>query len=300
MTGYGSRTISLAAGDEQESTGSLTIEIRSVNLRFLDVKVRQPFGMVWERKLRKQVTDRLGRGRVELHVNLQRAPQSAELEQLAHALDAVALTHQIAGEKKVELASFNALELLRFAGSKTASNGPEEVPEELVASVTAVVEELVAMRRAEGEALAGVLGTLANELEQEVAAIEAELPGEDVRLLGRAREHLAVLFGERETSDPEANARFQERLLSEVALLIHKGDVAEELARIASHLCQWREVLGAPAKVGQGKTLDFLCQELFREVTTIGSKVTAHGGSRRVIAAKGIVERMREQVQNVE
>ncbi|MGB1015303.1 MAG: endoribonuclease YicC domain-containing protein, partial [Nannocystaceae bacterium] len=208
-----------------------------------------------------------------MHVNLHREPQSAELEQLALALDAVALANQIAGEKKVELASFNALELLRFAGSKNSASGPEAAPDELVPSVVAVVEELVAMRRAEGEALGSVLATLAQELEQEVAAIEAELPSEDARLLGRAREHLATLFGEREASDPESEARFQERLVSEVALLIHKGDIAEELARIASHLGQWHEVLAAPAKVGQGKTLDFLCQELFREVNTIGSKV---------------------------
>jgi len=70
--------------------------------------------------------------------------------------------------------------------------------------------------------------------------------------------------------------------------------------RLASHLVQFRGVLTAPAQVGQGKTLDFLSQELFREITTIGSKITSHAGSAAVIAAKATIERMREQVQNVE
>ena len=92
----------------------------------------------------------------------------------------------------------------------------------------------------------------------------------------------------------------RERLAQEIALLVVRGDVSEELARIASHLEQARAVLAQPAQVGQGKTLDFLSQELNREVTTIGSKITSHAGSAVVIAAKGTIERIREQVQNVE
>jgi uncharacterized protein (TIGR00255 family) len=84
----------------------------------------------------------------------------------------------------------------------------------------------------------------------------------------------------------------------EVALLVAKADVAEELARIDSHLAQARAVLAESARTGQGKTLDFLSQELLREITTIGGKIQQ--GSAIVIEAKGIVGRIREQVQNVE
>jgi uncharacterized protein (TIGR00255 family) len=84
-------------------------------------------------------------------------------------------------------------------------------------------------------------------------------------------------------------------------VLVQRGDIEEELARLASHLEQWRGVLAAPAsgRSGQDPRLP-LSQELFREITTIGSKITSHAGSAVVIAAKGSVERMREQVQNVE
>ncbi len=296
MTGYGSVTVPLA---DQQAT--LSVELRSVNLRFLDVKVRQPFGMLTERKLRKQVSSRVGRGRVEVHVNIVREAVAAEAEQLREALDAVALASAVAGEKNVELTIFSALELLRFVGSRTGGGRSiEQAPEELWAAADRGLADLVEMRRAEGAALCQVLATLANELEAEVAGIAATLEGEEQRLLAKAREHITTILQDCDGTDPEADARLQERIVSEVGVLIHKGDVAEELARIDSHLEQWRGVLAATAKPGQGKTLDFLCQELFREVTTIGSKITAHAGSRRVIAAKGIVERMREQVQNVE
>jgi uncharacterized protein (TIGR00255 family) len=92
----------------------------------------------------------------------------------------------------------------------------------------------------------------------------------------------------------------RDRLAQELALLVVRGDVSEELARISSHLEQARSVLAAAPEVGQGKTLDFLSQELLREVTTIGSKITAHAGSAVVINAKRTIERIREQVQNVE
>src|SRR5690606_39637737 len=98
----------------------------------------------------------------------------------------------------------------------------------------------------------------------------------------------------------DAGAIDRERIAQELALLVVRGDVSEELARITSHLGQARGLLGAPAEVGQGKTLDFLSQELLREVTTIGSKITSHAGSAVIIEAKGTIERIREQVQNVE
>jgi uncharacterized protein (TIGR00255 family) len=90
------------------------------------------------------------------------------------------------------------------------------------------------------------------------------------------------------------------RIAQEVALLAAKSDVSEELARIASHLARFDETLAAPAAPGQGRTLEFVAQELVREVTTIGSKIGSHVAAALVIDAKGTLERIREQVQNVE
>ena len=90
------------------------------------------------------------------------------------------------------------------------------------------------------------------------------------------------------------------RLHQEIALLASKADVAEELARLDMHLSRMDAVLSAPATVGQGRTLEFVAQELLREITTIGSKVVNHAAAARVIDAKGTIERIREQVSNVE
>ena len=118
---------------------------------------------------------------------------------------------------------------------------------------------------------------------------------EQEALQDRLAEKIAALCVRAGVSPPSP-----ERVAQEVAVLVQRGDIEEELARLASHLVQFRGVLTAPAQVGQGKTLDFLSQELFREITTIGSKITSHAGSAAVIAAKATIERMREQVQNVE
>jgi uncharacterized protein (TIGR00255 family) len=151
------------------------------------------------------------------------------------------------------------------------------------------------MREQEGRALTAALAGLADELEGHARELRRLLDGEAERLQDRLAERIAGLCARAGVSPPAP-----ERLAQEVALLVARGDIEEELARLASHLAQWRGVLAAPAQPGQGKTLDFLSQELFREITTVGSKITSHAGSAVVIAAKGAVERMREQVQNVE
>jgi uncharacterized protein (TIGR00255 family) len=165
---------------------------------------------------------------------------------------------------------------------------------------------LVSMREREGEALHDVLAAAYDELEQQVVGLRALLEGEGARLheqlLGRVRALLDSLAGPAGALGlrvPDGGA-LDQRIAQEIALAVQRGDVSEELARIASHLAQARGVLAGAPEVGQGKTLDFLAQELLREVTTIGSKITSHEGSATVIAAKRTIERIREQVQNVE
>lgn len=304
MTGFGAATRVIELGGQPHVLG---VELRAVNQRFLEVKLRQPFGAAAEHELRRAVEARLGRGRVDLMVHLQSARGDASSEssgldhaRLAEVFKMVRDLGPLAAAMQVELGPVNPLDLLRFVShtrptSATAIEAPPEPPRELAEVLAEALGALCDMREREGQALAEVLANLADELDRQAATLRASLAGEAERLQDRLVEKIAALCARADVSPPSP-----ERVVQEVAALVSRGDIEEELARLASHIAQLRGVLGAPAQTGQGKTLDFLSQELFREITTIGSKITSHSGSAVVIAAKATVERMREQVQNVE
>jgi uncharacterized protein (TIGR00255 family) len=302
MTGFGAATRVIDFGSQPHVLG---VELRSVNQRFLEIKLRQPFGAASEQELRRATEARLGRGRVDLMVHLQPSSGPSEAtgldrQRLAEVLEQVHELTALATSMRVELAPVNTLDLLRFvthtrATQPAAAETPQEAPPELAELLREALDGLCGMREREGEALAAVLAVLADELAGHAETLRGSLAGEAERLQDRLAEKLAALCARAGVSPPSP-----ERVAQEVAALVQRGDIEEELARLASHLVQLRGVLAAPAHVGQGKTLDFLSQELFREITTIGSKITSHAGSAVVIAAKATVERMREQVQNVE
>lgn len=278
----------------------LGVELRSVNQRFFEIKIRQPFGAAAEQELRRATEARIGRGRVDLLVHLQPAGggevAGLDLARLAEALAQIRELTALAAQSAVVLAPVGPLDLLRHvAGSRPSGEAPQERPTSLSALLDQALDALCGMRVREGEALTQVLGALVDELSAQAQVLRASLAGEAERVHDRLAEKIAALCARAGVSPPGP-----ERLAQEVAMLVQRGDIEEELARLASHLDQFRGVLAAPAQVGQGKTLDFLSQELFREITTIGSKITSHAGSAVVIAAKSTVERMREQVQNVE
>lgn len=305
MTGFGGAQRSADGIDGRQR---IEVEIRAVNGRFLEVRLKQPFGPKTEQALRKLADGRLGRGRIEAAVHVRTETAEAEEtsplsrvgvepQRLSDAVAAAAAAGEEAARAKLSLSAPSAFELLRFAGSIRQPNtaASPTAPAFLAELFAEALDELCAFRAREGAALETVLSGLANDLETEVGRIANLEPEERERLTtklaDRARE-LGALVG--------AAAPDPERVAAEVALLVAKGDVTEELDRIASHLTQLRGTLAQDASSGQGKTLDFLTQELFREVNTIGSKITSHAGSRSVIACKAIIERIREQVQNVE
>lgn len=273
------------------------MELRSVNGRYLEVKIRQPFGASVESRLRKRLERAFGRGRVDLSVSYQ-APGGGELESFGVAeADVASVVDALrkVGEVAPELGVPNRLEVLEFLARRASKSGPVEPDPELLDGVLdQAVDAARKMRREEGKHLQVVLAELAAQLRDEVRAIESSLIGESERLHANLVSRFEELVSKREGELDE------QRVAQELALLLQKGDVSEELARLESHFSQWSSVLGEEASAGQGKRLDFLTQELLREVTTIGSKITAHLGSARVIEAKAIIERMREQVQNVE
>ncbi len=294
MTGFGAATRTVGQGEGRQVLG---VELKSVNQRFFEIKIRHPFTAVEEHALRKAVEARLGRGRIDVIVHLQAAGATAGLEpgRVAEVLAQLREVERHAAAAGTTLAAPTTLDVLRHVGARVSADTPAAAPAELAPVVDEALTALCVMRELEGEALTAALAGLADELEGHARTLREGLEGETERLQDRLAERIAALCARAGVSPPAP-----ERLAQEVAALVQRGDIEEELARLASHLGQWRGVLAAPAQAGQGKTLDFLSQELFREITTIGSKITSHAGSAVVIAAKGAVERMREQVQNVE
>jgi len=304
MTGFGVASRPWADGPGGRPH-QLVIELRGVNQRFREFKIRQPFGPAWEQKIRKAIEARIGRGRLDVTVSIhpqggETGSSSLDALRVGEVLKMLAEVRGIAAQEKVELSAFSALELLTFIESRERSSGgasetPREPPTDLLECLGQALDGLTSMRITEGESLATVLRGLLDTFEAQVEALRLETEGEGERLATKLCERVEAILRRAGAEAPEPS-----RIAQEVALLVQKADIAEELDRIASHLGQMRGVIDAPAKAGDGKTLDFLCQELFREITTIGSKVSSHRGSGVAVEAKASVERIREQVQNVE
>ncbi|MFO0637498.1 MAG: DUF1732 domain-containing protein [Nannocystaceae bacterium] len=308
MTGFGTAARPWD-GASPAGAGAVEVEVRSVNARHLEIKIRQPFGPRAEQAVRARVEACCGRGRIDVAINLRSAGVESSQAGLGiaavgvdpqHAdavLRAAAEIQQLAARRSLELSPPNALDVLRFLVTTTRAGEPgtPAAPPFLDELVDAALAQLASFRSSEGEALGRVLTGRHRELRAHVERI-AELVRTDAvhlgeRVLARVRE-LCQAAGVAMPDDA--------RLHQEIALLASKADVAEELARLDMHLSRMDAVLAAPATVGQGRTLEFVAQELLREITTIGSKVVNHAAAARVIDAKGTIERIREQVSNVE
>ena len=272
------------------------VRLASVNHRFLDVVVRLPERLRGrEPELRQLVAARLARGRVEVEVAIE--PEGDRAVSLALDEAAVEALHQALGTLREkgwiagELAAGDLLRLpslLRFgSGDEGWGEGAERL---LRDTVTAATDALIAAREAEGERLREAheqrleaFRALAQRLATRREALRQEL-------LAGLRRRLATLAAEIPVAE--------ERLAQEAALLVERSDVSEELARPRAHLERFGELLAVTGPVG--KQLDFLCQELQREVGTIGAKSRDLATTQDVLAAKLLCEQLREQIQNLE
>jgi len=290
MTGFGRSEVG-------GRTLTLSAEVRSVNHRHLDIAVRLPRALAaFEPDVRRLVQARLERGRVEVSVQLAPAPgassQTVRVDQ-ALAAEYVARGRELGGALGVT-GDVTLAWLLERPGvvrlDEIDASGQEAAWPILADAVAKALDELVARRAAEGEALAAELGALRADLQAHVEVVAARMPAAVARYQERLRERIRALLG---------GAAVEEgRVLTEVAIWAEKTDVQEELTRLRAHLEQLALVLerGGPA----GRSLDFLMQELNREVNTIASKADDLDVSQAALAAKGVVEKMREQVQNLE
>jgi uncharacterized protein (TIGR00255 family) len=285
MTGFARRE---TAGE----WGTLVCELRSVNHRFLEAGFRLPDELrAAEGELRARLTRQLRRGKVDCTITFRR-PQDAgsALEVDPVALERVlAAVRVVAHSLREPAAAVNAVDVLRWPGVLREDGGSsEQVLAGAYAVFGATLEELVAARAREGARLRELLEQRCTGVEALVAGVRARLPEVQARMRTRLKERLAEL-----TASVDS-----ERLEQELALLLQRLDVDEELERLAGHISEVRRVIGASEPAG--RRLDFLMQELNREANTLSSKSQDLETTRSAVDMKVLIEQMREQVQNAE
>jgi uncharacterized protein (TIGR00255 family) len=277
---------------------SYTLSLKSVNHRFLDLQFRLPSGLDGlEMELRKALKDSLVRGHVELSLSidrssLQRSGYNREL--IAGYLAAfreASREHNLEGEPDLNAA-------LRLPGAMQSESRADDDLTALAASVLEhigpLLDQLKVMRAREGEALGAILHATLDRLAESTARVAELRPEIEQRYRERLAGRLAAATG------PEFN---QQRVLEEVAVLVERSDVSEELARMTAHIGHFGELLDSGGEAG--KKLDFLLQEMNREANTLLSKTGGISGKGTLITELGLamkaeIEKAREQIQNLE
>lgn len=289
MTGYGE-----AAGENARHAVSVTL--KAVNHRFLDVQLRLGDELrASEAALRELLGRDLSRGRVEARFDVRpKAERKADLQvHMGIVRAAHAAVHRLAEEGLVE-GTLGPGDLLRIPEAfrvELAAEEWEADDEELLQRVTReAVQQLVAGREAEGASLAAVLDERLRQLDEVVARLDSLRDGVREEIAASLRRRLSELLGNHTLDEA--------RIAQEVALLTDRSDVSEEIDRLRAHSEHFRTVMREPGPVG--KRLDFLTQEVFRELNTLGAKCRNAEMTRAVLDAKVLCEQIREQVQNVE
>jgi uncharacterized protein (TIGR00255 family) len=301
MTGY-------AVSTRETAGGTLTIELKSVNSRFLDLQFRINDDLrAVEPALREAIMGRVTRGKVECRLSFGRKTAAGDGQALNPALLATIerLQSEIRGKFK-DAAPLSVNELLRWPGViEEAEIGQETLQTEVAAAMKETLAAFVESRAREGAALEAMLLSRVQDMEAIVQRITPLVPQVVAQFQQKAMERmqealgLALQNGDASTS-PAALSREEmiERIRQEVTLYGIRIDVSEELTRLSAHLTETRHILKKGGQVG--KRLDFMMQELNREANTVGSKASAKELSDASMALKLLIEQMREQVQNLE
>ncbi|ODS53202.1 MAG: YicC family protein [Acidobacteria bacterium SCN 69-37] len=293
MTGFASVSRE-AAGDR------VHITMKSVNHRFLDVAVKLPQALApLDQRVRAIVQQRLSRGRVELQVAAEvTTPPEREVVLDEALLDQIVAVIERAREKGVVAGPLTPSDLVRLPQVLEIRTRPAEtggdVPASLAAlvdlAVTEALDALIVMRETEGRFLAADLDGRLQTMAGYVETLARESGDGQRQLEARLRERVAQLPPDLQ-GDPAA-------LAQEIVRVVARSDVDEEIVRLRGHLEHWHGLAGGAEPCG--RKLDFLVQEMNREINTIGSKVEGSRGTEIVIEAKAELERIKEQVQNVE
>ena len=277
-----------------------TLSVKSVNHRFLDLQLRLPVGFdALEMELRRVLKENLVRGHVELTLSVDRSTQQRagyNREMVAGYLDAFRQARaefRLKGDPDLNV-------VLRMPGALQAEvrgNLEEDVAvlsESAIREILPLLDQLKSMRGREGEALEANLRAALDRLAEAVSGVAELRPEVEQRYQDRLTQRLTAATG---------NEFNRQRLLEEVAVLVDRSDISEELERMTTHIGHFREVLTSGGEVG--KKLDFLLQEMNREANTLLSKTAGVGGKGTRITELGLamkaeIEKAREQVQNAE
>ena len=283
MTGYANTSADFASG-------SLSVELRAVNHRYLDIQMRMPDELrVFEGQMREMISAQLQRGKVECRINFMTRNAQGR-SQLNHEL----LSQLAAWNRQVQTvipgsASLSVADVLRWNGVLEVPNNDEDgLRGTLFGLLEDALRDFSASRAREGAKLKDFLMQRVDKIESLRAAVMPHVPAAianyEQRLIARLKDAL-------QNAD-------EERIRQEIVLFASKIDVDEELSRLSSHLTEMRRILAQGGAVG--KRLDFLMQELNREANTLGSKSVDAEVSRSAMEMKIMIEQMREQIQNLE
>jgi len=285
MTGFAFR-------EHRDERHKITITMKSYNNRFLDILIYLPsFLNPLEQKIREFLSKRISRGRLELYVKATELNQAAEIsidplyvESYMQALRQLADAAGIREEIRLS-------HLLRIEGVLKAEQSLDLDAYwlDFRPVLESVFQEFDGLRRAEGEATGKDIRELLGAIEADITKIEAVAP----QLEEKIKNDLRTRF-----HDLLSNGIDENRILTETAALLMKSDIHEELVRSRSHLQSFRKILGESESMG--KKLDFICQELNREFNTIGAKNLLVEVDGAIVALKDHVEKIREQLRNVE
>ena len=300
MTGY-------AAITRETPAGTVTLELRSVNSRFLDLQFRMQDELrTVEPLLREAIMARIQRGKVECRLNFGRKSMEGTSQALnTSLLDTLYKLQQEVRQRFPDAPTFSVSELLRWPGViEEAEMAQETLQTEILSALNATLDAFTDSRAREGAALEATLLSRIAEMESIVQRITPLVPQAVAQFQQKATERLqealgmALQNGDASTAPLLSREEVIERIRQEVTVYGIRIDIAEELTRLSTHLSETRHILKKGGQVG--KRLDFMMQELNREANTIGSKAAVKELSDASMALKLLIEQMREQVQNLE
>ena len=295
MTGY-------AVSNRDSEAGSITLEIRSVNSRFLDLQFRINDDLrMLEPMLRETITARVSRGKVECRLSFGRKERVASLAANQELLSALHSAQQSVLGMFPEARPLSVNELLRWPGVLHESElSQDTLQADVLATLKIALTAFIESRQREGAGLMSMLLSRIDEIEAIVARITPLVPAAVEQFQQKAIDRLREALGLAVSDGKPAitTEEMHERIVQEVTLYGIRIDVAEELTRLSGHLAETREILKKGGQVG--KRLDFMMQELNREANTLGSKAAVKALSDASMQMKLLIEQMREQVQNLE
>lgn len=289
MTGYGRQIV-------ERDSYRIVVEMRSVNNRFLDISLKMPRSLLHlEDKIRRIIKNYFSRGKFEIYISITGQGNITKklhvdwelLGQYIEQIEEIKKRHQVKGEVAVD----DLLKLEEIFNVDEEEKQDEALKDLLFQAVENSCEELQEMRQTEGTYLKNDLLLRLNKMEELTESLQAMrskvVQSYRERIRNRINEHLAEY------------AQIEDgRIIQEVAVLAEKGDITEELTRLSSHISQMRKVIDKAGSVG--RKLDFICQEMHREANTIGSKSTAAEINEIDVLLKTEIEKIKEQVQNIE